>query len=221
MTQEQTDRINEYVRLLISENSKQNLIRFNDESEIFKKHIEDVLIPFSLTENSLYGNVADMGSGGGIPGVILSILFPSSDFTLVETEGRKADFLEMVAEKLRLDNLKVYNGRLETFGKEYREKYDFITSRALAAISICCEYAAPLLKTEGKLLLMKGPNYLNELHESKNAFETLSMQQDSVSEYKFDYDGEEFRHYIVTIKKTGKTPDKFPRKPGMAKKRPL
>ncbi len=221
MTDNQINKIEKYLEALLAGNRVQNLISFKNPSEIREKHLKDILIPFSDEDFKISGKVADMGSGGGMPGVILAILFPESDFTLVETEGRKAEFLAGVLTDLEIRNAKVYKGRLETFGKEERGKFDFITSRALAPIRICCEYAAPLLKLNGTLLLLKGPNYAEELLESSNALEQLKLSEDKIFEYELDYEDMKFLRCLISIKKHGETPSKYPRKPGMARKRPL
>ncbi|MFP4461019.1 MAG: 16S rRNA (guanine(527)-N(7))-methyltransferase RsmG [Thermotogota bacterium] len=211
-----------YLDLLEKENKKQNLISYQNRDELIQKHLEDSLIPF---ENDLIeplkGKIVDIGSGGGFPAIPLVITFQNAFFTLIESEKRKCQFLVQVVESLDLTNAMVVNERVEDFSKETREEYDFCTMRAVAHTSVCLEYASAPLKVGGKVLLYKGPSFINELKESQNALKVLGMEFERTIKYEYSYKGESFTRFIAIFKKNIQTPLKYPRRPGMATKRPL
>jgi len=211
-----------YLDLLEEENKRQNLIRYTTRDELKQKHLEDSLIPF---ENGLIepltGQIIDIGSGGGFPSIPLAIMYKKATFTLIESEKRKAQFLNKVIESLDLKNTTVFNQRVEDYSKENRNAYNYCTMRAVAATGICLEYAAPLLKVGGKVLLYKGPSFKDELEVSHNAMKILGMDFEKGIRYDYSYKGELFNPVLAIFKKIKETPKQYPRRPGMAKKRPL
>lgn len=211
-----------FLELLEEENSKQNLIRYQTKEELIKKHLEDSLLPFNGGKiQPLTGSILDIGSGGGFPAIPLAITFPNAAFTLIESEGKKANFLKKVALNLDLSNVSVINQRVEDYTRVNREYYDFCTMRAVAATRISLEYAAPALKVGGEVILYKGPLFDHELKESKIAMESLSFELINILSYQYSYSGELFSPLIAIFKKAKATPSHFPRRTGMAKKRPL
>ena len=211
-----------YLDLLEEENKRQNLIRYTTRDELKQKHLEDSLIPF---ENGLIepltGQIIDIGSGGGFPSIPLAIMYKKATFTLIESEKRKAQFLNKVIESLDLKNTTVFNQRVEDYSKENRNAYNYCTMRAVAATGICLEYAAPLLKPGGKVLLYKGPSFKNELEVSHKAMKILGMDFEKGIRYDYSFKGELFNPVLAIFKKIKETPKQYPRRPGMAKKRPL
>src|SRR6056297_393417 len=179
-----------YLDLLEEENKRQNLIRYTTRDELKQKHLEDSLIPF---ENGLIepltGQIIDIGSGGGFPSIPLAIMYKKATFTLIESEKRKAHFLNKVIESLDLKNTTVFNQRVEDYSKENRNAYNYCTMRAVAATGICLEYAAPLLKVGGKVLLYKGPSFKNELEVSHKAMKILGMDFEKSIRYDYSYMG--------------------------------
>lgn len=213
---------NTYLDLLEKENKRQNLIRYQSRDELIQKHLEDTLIPFEKGLFSpLTGQIIDIGSGGGFPSVPLAIKFPTASFTLIESEKRKSEFLNKVIVVLDLTNTTVLNQRVEDYAKVSRNEYDYCTIRAVASTGICLEYAAPLLKTGGKLLLYKGPSFKEELEASRNAMKVLGMAFEKGIHYDYKFNGESFNPILAIFQKVKETPKQYPRRPGMAKKRPL
>jgi len=213
---------NVYLDLLEAENKRQNLIRYLTRDELIQKHLEDTLIPFEkkLLE-PLTGRILDIGSGGGFPALPLAIKYDTASFTLIESEKRKSEFLNKVIKSLDLSNTTVLNQRIEDYAKENRNEYTYCTLRAVAATGICLEYAAPVLTVGGKLLLYKGPSFSEELEASRNAMKVLGMEFEKGIRYDYSYKGEQFNPILAIFQKVKETPKQYPRRPGMAKKRPL
>jgi len=189
---------------------------------LVQRHLKDSLIPFEKALiKPLSGKIVDIGSGGGFPAIPLAITFQNALFTLIESEKRKCQFLERVIEEMNLQNVAVIHQRVEVLTKAIRNEYDFCTMRAVAHTSICLEYAAAPLKVGGQVLLYKGPSFMKELKESQNALKVLGMKFEQTIEYAYTFNGECFTPNIAIFKKKDQTPDKYPRRSGMAKKRPL
>jgi 16S rRNA (guanine527-N7)-methyltransferase len=220
--QKKEELLNRFMAIIEEENKKQNLIRFKNREELYIRHIRDSFLPFENKKlEPLTGKCVDIGSGGGFPSIPLAILFNEAEFHLVESEKRKAEYLVSTIQKLGLENVFVYNMRVEDFSKEHREEFDFCTMRAVASTSMSLEYAAPLLKIAGRIYLYKGPIFEKELEESQNAMKTLNIDYNFSVNYPYAFEGETFNPLIAVFTKTVETPSKFPRRSGMAKKRPL
>jgi len=212
----------QFLDLLEEESIKQNLIRYQTREELVKKHLDDSLLPFNGNKiQPLTGSILDIGSGGGFPAIPLAITFPNASFTLIESEGKKAEFLKKVALNLHLSNVSVINQRVEDYSRVNRECYDFCTLRAVAATRISLEYAAPALKVGGEVLLYKGPLFDHELKESKNAMSLLGLLFEKNIRYEYIYNNEVFTPILAVFKKEKETPSNYPRRTGMPKKHPL
>ncbi|MEA1884375.1 MAG: 16S rRNA (guanine(527)-N(7))-methyltransferase RsmG [Thermotogota bacterium] len=213
---------NTYLDLLEEENKRQNLIRYETRDELVQKHLEDTLIPFEKgLIKPLTDRIIDIGSGGGFPSIPLAIMYNTASFTLIESEKRKAQFLNKVIHSLDFKNMIVFNERVEDFAKGNRMEYDYCTMRAVAATGICLEYAAPLLKVGGKVVLYKGPSFKDELEAARNSMKVLGMDFEKGINYDYSYKGEVFNPILAIFQKVEETPKKYPRRPGMAKKHPL
>jgi 16S rRNA (guanine527-N7)-methyltransferase len=214
--------LNQFMDIIEEENMKQNLIRFRNREELSIRHIQDSIIPFD-SENlrPVTGKCVDIGSGGGFPSIPLAIIFDQTEFHLVESERRKAEHLSSASERLGLKNVTVHNMRVEDFSKQHREEFDFCTMRAVASTSMSLEYAVPSLKTGGFIYLYKGPSFNKELEEAGNAMNILNIKYNFSLNYSYTYDEETFNPLIAVFTKIDETPSKFPRRSGMAKKRPL
>jgi 16S rRNA (guanine527-N7)-methyltransferase len=161
--------------------------------------------------------IADLGSGAGFPGLVLAIALPGARVVLVESVGKKAGFLEEAAERLQLDNVEVVNGRAEGWDAG-RERCDVVTARALARLDVLLEYAAPLLRVDGALVAWKGKRDKGEETGAWKAGKILGMEA-PVPVAVPGPDGSE-RHLYLS-RKLRSTPPDYPRRPGMAAKRPL
>jgi 16S rRNA (guanine527-N7)-methyltransferase len=209
------DRLGRYLAMLLDETTRMNLTAIREPGEAWMKHIFDslTLLPL-LGELEDGARVADIGSGGGAPGVPLAIVLPRTRFTLIESTGKKADFLRRCAAALGLDNLEVIADRAETVGQTaLRAQFDAVTARAVGPIRVLSELALPLLKVGGLALLVKGQRAEAELEEAKRALHELHA---SVAGVVPTPTGR-----IVVLEKPRTTPGKYPRKPGEPKREPL
>lgn len=173
LTIEQEEAFKAYYNYLLEENKKYNLTRITDYEEVLIKHFYDSL---TLLKTGLFKSgmsVADIGSGAGFPGIPLAIINKDINFSLIESQTKKANFLKSVLKLLKLDNVKVYNMRSEEFAKKHFESFEIVTARAVAQLNILSELTLPLVKVGGTFLAMKGDNYESEIEEAKNGIMIL------------------------------------------------
>jgi 16S rRNA (guanine527-N7)-methyltransferase len=181
-------------------------------------HIADALVALDLEQVSNAAVIADLGSGAGVPGVPLAIALPQARVILLEGNGRKCAFLGRVASGLPVVNVEVLHGRAETWSAGIGA-CDLVTARALAPLDVVAEYAAPLLRLGGALVAWRGRREHSAETEALRAAEILGL---SVAEPLpvEPYPGSEHRH-LHTFVKVSDTPSRFPRRDGVARKRPL
>jgi 16S rRNA (guanine527-N7)-methyltransferase len=162
--------------------------------------------------------LADLGAGAGVPGIPLAIALPDTRVTLVEANGRKCEFMRAVAADLALDNIEVVHERAETWAAGLGQM-DIVTVRALAQLDVVAEYGAPLLRLGGALVAWRGQRDPGDEAAGARAAQILGL---SVEEPQWvePYPGALNRHLHVMIK-TAPTPDRFPRRDGVARKRPI
>lgn len=165
------------------------------------------------------GRVIDIGTGGGIPGLVLAIARPDLRFTLADSAQKKTRWVQEVVDELGLENVEVVTGRLEALGRdsELRGAFAAVTAKALASLNVLVEFALPLLKLEGRLIALKGPALEDELAGASKALALLGGQVHRC--YGYSIGEKEYR--ICEILKLGPTPDKYPRRDGVPQKKPL
>ena len=209
------ERFLSYYDLLVFYNEKFNITAIIEKKDVYIKHFIDS----ALGEKFINGDkLIDIGTGGGFPSLPLKILRPELKVTLMDATLKKCEFLKTVIKELKLDNCEVICGRAEeyAFDSNFREKYDFAVARAVARLNILCEYVMPFVKVNGEFIAYKG-DAEDEIKEAENAVKTLGGKVDKVE--KFSLSGAE-RTFVI-IKKERNTPDIFPRKNGVIRKRPL
>jgi 16S rRNA (guanine527-N7)-methyltransferase len=195
-----------------------NLTRIADRAAAEVQHVGDALtvLPFLPTDTF---RLADVGSGGGIPGVILAIARPDAKVVLLEATKKKAAFLQEVITKLALSNVKVIAERAETAGRgDLRDSRDIAVARAVGAMDFLVEWCLPLVKKGGKMLAMKGARIVDELPAAAKAIRMLGGGEPIV--HPVQLPGAE-HHVIVEIPKLGRTDMRYPRDPTVAKGKPL
>ena len=207
-----------FYELLISYNQKINLTAVTDIKEVCYKHFLDSVNKVDFFKKNAL--ITEVGSGAGFPSLPLAILREDLSFTLIESVGKKCNFLEAATKELELENVKVFNARAEDLAKEetFREKADYAIARAVAKINTLCEYLLPFVKIGGKAVLWKGEGYIEELESAKNAVNVLGGKNSEVLEYSL---GEFGQRYLVIIDKVKATPTKYPRGQGKERKCPL
>ncbi|HEU5104418.1 MAG TPA: 16S rRNA (guanine(527)-N(7))-methyltransferase RsmG [Solirubrobacterales bacterium] len=182
-------------------------------------HVVDSLTGLEVPELREAARIADVGAGAGFPGLALAVALPAGTVDLVESVGRKCEFMRRAAEAAGIANVRILNTRSEDLAAgEGREAYDVVTARAVGRLSTLAELASPLLKPNGVLVAWKGKRDAGEDEQLANAAELLAMAPEAVLEVG-DRAGSQHRHLHV-IRKVGATPPNLPRKPGIAKKRP-
>lgn len=182
-------------------------------------HVVDSLTGLEVPELREARRIADVGAGAGFPGLVLAVALPQARVDLVESVGRKCEFMRRAIETAGIDNAAVLNARSEDLASAAgREAYDAVTARAVGRLSTLAELASPLLKPNGVLLAWKGKRDPDEERQLKNASDALAMRSEQILDVG-NRAGSEHRH-LHLIRKTGPTPENLPRRPGMAKKRP-
>ena len=210
--------LEKYFNLLIEWNEKINLTAITDKNEVYLKHFYDSLTLYKAYDLNKNITVCDIGTGAGFPGIVLKICFPNLKVTLVDSLEKRIKFLNIVIKELKLENIEAIHDRAENFAKNNREKYDLVTSRAVAKLNILNELCIPLIKTGGYFIPMKA-NIENELEESKNSIQKLDCKVDDVITFKLPF--EESIRNLIKIKKIKSTNPKFPRNFDKIKKNPL
>ncbi len=181
-------------------------------------HLADALAALALPALANPGVIADLGSGAGVPGLPLAVALPSCTVFLVEGNGRKCEFIARAAAAMGLRNVEVVHGRAETW-RAGLERCDVVTARALAPLPVVAEYAAPLLQVGGSLVAWRGRRDLDEEARAERAAGVLGLSPLEPVRVR-PYEGAENRHLHVMVKQRT-TPPRFPRRDGVARKRPL
>jgi len=184
--------------------------------EAYLKHVIEVLLPFR--GRTLRGALVDVGSGGGVPGVPLAIVFDDLEVWAIESVRKKTEFLAKVVEDLCL-RVHVLNGRAEKLAhvKDYRERFDYATSRALGKLPVALELMAGFVKKGGCLLLYRGRKYDEERRNMYTALQKLALEEEKSVRYRVAS-----KDLVLAIfRKTGVLDTRYPRRPGIPEKRPL
>jgi len=183
-------------------------------------HVADSLSGLEIEPLSAAGLVADLGSGAGLPGLVLAACRPDAHFDLVESVGRKCEFLRDAVARMSLGNVAVVCRRSEEWAAgEGREAYDAVTVRAVGPLATVAELASPLLREGGVLVAWKGARSEEEEADVARAASRLALEPVEVRAVR-PYPGSRGRH-IHLLRKNGPTPNGLPRRPGMAAKRPF
>ncbi len=201
-------KLGDYYQILKEENSKYNLTRIIEESDVYLKHFYDSLTIAKIIEINNQ-SICDLGSGAGFPGLVLAICFSDANITLIESNGKKCNFLNIVKEKLKLSNVKIINTRIEEYAKSHRELFDIVTARAVAPIKYLLEYGIPLVKVNGNFIAMKS-NTESEEKNINNYYEKLSIiEEDRII---FNLPIEESLRTLIKYKKIEVTNPIYPRR---------
>jgi 16S rRNA (guanine527-N7)-methyltransferase len=183
-------------------------------------HIADSLSGLELEPVRVARRIADLGSGAGLPGLVLAAALPGQRFDLIESNSRKCAFIASAIERMGLENATVVCARSEEWaGGDGREAYDAVTARAVGSLAVLAELASPLLVEGGMLVAWKGARSEAEEAELAKAGGELAMEQVEMRAVK-PFAGSRDRH-IHLVRKNGPTPNGLPRRPGMAAKRPF
>jgi len=207
-------------QIFLEENQKLNLSAFREEEQSWVGNIEDSL---SILDSGieLNGKIFDLGTGGGFPLLPLAICQPESKLTGLDSTNKKISAVERITKELSLTNVDLISGRAEELGRdpEHREQYDLILSRAVAGTNTLLELCAPFTKVKGKIVFWKSMKIDKELEDSLMARAELTCHLTNQYEYELP---EPFgKRQLLIFEKTSPTSDKYPRKIGEPKKKPL
>ncbi|HMN96883.1 MAG TPA: 16S rRNA (guanine(527)-N(7))-methyltransferase RsmG [Phycisphaerales bacterium] len=209
------ERLGRYLDLLYEANARFNLTAILDREQAWTRHILDSLTLMAPLATLEAATVADVGSGGGTPGIPLAISLPQTRFTLIEATGKRARFLESTAAALGLTNVRVLAERSEKVGRDpaHRESFDVAVARAVGPLTVLLELTVPLVRTGGHVLAIKGERAATEIVEAKPALHRLhSAALEPIRTP---------TGTIVVIEKRRPTPRAYPRSAGEPKRRPL
>jgi len=211
----------QYEQELLAWNERFNLTAIRDVEEVRVKHFLDSLTCVQAMRENPGKRLADIGTGAGFPGLVLKIVYPAVQLTLVESVGKKADFCRHVVNTLGLDNVEVIQERAENIGQllAYREQFDWAVARAVAALPVLAEYLLPLVRVGGSMLAMKGESGPVESHASEHALQMLGGHLRQLVPVTLPGVVEE--RYLVIVDKVAATPARYPRRVGIPAKRPL
>lgn len=219
--QEIIDNLYEYLILLYQENQKYNLIGPAEPEEIITRHFYDSMAPLKKLNLGEHDNGLDLGTGAGLPGLVWKIIYPKLSFYFLDSRKKRINFLKIAKNQLNLDGFYPLKERAERLGqqKDWREQFSFVSARAVASMDILLEYVLPLVEIGGYAYLFKGPDYQEELSNSKEIAGFLGGGELKV--IKIEVPELDRKRYLIKIKKIKHTPEKFPRRVGKPKKVPL
>lgn len=217
---EAVERLDAYARLLLEKNKVMNLTAITEPDQVARLHMLDCAALVNLCE--LEGRrLLDVGTGAGFPGMVLKILVPSLDVTLLDSLNKRLDFLAETCETLGLTGIRTVHARAEEKSHDpaFREGFDVAASRAVAELRTLSELCLPYVKVGGRFLAMKSVGSDGELSAAGTALKTLGGAVETVTDYKIP--GTDVRHRVILVKKIEETPKKYPRGFAKIKKNPL
>lgn len=216
----QIDKFSQYARLLAEWNEKINLTAITDPEGIVIKHFLDSLSIAELIPDETK-TLIDVGTGAGFPGIPLKVIRDNLKVTLLDSLDKRVKFLNEICSNLMLKDIVSVHGRAEDFGvdKKYRERFDFVTARAVANLPVLLEYCLPFVSIGGMFIAMKGPDAKEELKESQKALDILGGEIEDVKI--FTLPNSDIERYLILIKKCRHTPTNYPRKSGKPTKQPI
>lgn len=219
LTDEQTKLFEKLAELLVEQNKTMNLTAITDPDGIAVKHFADSISALSAYNFAENAKVLDVGTGAGFPSIPLLIARPDLEMTMIDSTAKKLKYVASTVEILGL-TAEVLHTRAEEAGqnKVYREKFDIVCSRAVAALNVLCEYCLPFVKVGGVFLAMKAAKAQEEIADAKNAIKTLGGKIVAEKSFTLSDGGE---RTIVVIKKISQVPPKYPRVSAQIAKKPL
>lgn len=173
-------KIDVWVKELRKWNQKYNLTRLDNENLIYSDYFLNSLIPFYKIDLSGSKKILDIGSGSGIPGILLKIVFPNLLLTIVESNLKKCNFMKFLCQSLKINDVEIVNQRCEVYAHSVIEKFDFVTCRAVAELKIILELGIPMLKIGGIAIFLKSLDYQQEILRAKKISEDLKLEKPNI-----------------------------------------
>ncbi len=222
LTEEQIVQFMMYYEMLVKKNKVMNLTAITGFEEVVEKHfIDSLMLVKAIDLQQEYYSILDLGTGAGFPGIPLKIAFPNLEMVLLDSLNKRVKFLVEVTEKLGLHNINAIHGRAEDIARkeEYREKFDYCVSRAVANLSTLSEYCIPFVKMGGSFISYKSGKLEEELENANNPIKLLGGKIENVVQ--FSLPGTEVSRSLIVVKKKKETSKKYPRNAGKPSKEPL
>ncbi|MBR2340811.1 MAG: 16S rRNA (guanine(527)-N(7))-methyltransferase RsmG [Clostridia bacterium] len=215
---EKAEEFEKFRALLLEYNQKYNLTSILEKEDVYYKHFLDSGAGAHLFKQN--ATVAEIGSGAGFPSMVLKILRPDLKLSLFESVGKKCEFLKVIVDNFNFKDVNIYNMRAEDAArdKRFRDKFDYVTARAVARMNSLSEYCLPLVKVNGEFIAYKSGD-LTEIEEAKSAYKALNAKLEKVISYELPNGYGE--RSLAVVKKLDKTPNKYPRGQGKERKDPL
>ena len=217
----QIKQLYKYYEMLVEKNSVMNLTAITDFEGVMMKHFVDSLAILKYINIPDGSKVMDIGTGAGFPGIPLKIILPNVEFVLLDSINKKLNFIREVVDELKLEKIDVIHSRAEDLAhiKEYREKYDFVFSRAVANLSTLTELSMAFIKKNGYFIPYKSALVDDEVSKASNAIRLMGGKLEKIEKFKLPGNSEE-RNFVF-IRKGVNTPSTYPRKAGTPSKKPL
>ena len=218
LTEKQKQQLELYYDYLIEYNSHTNVTSITEKEEVYLKHFYDSITLTLSTNFNKINSMLDIGCGAGFPGLVIKIVFPNLNLTLLDSNNKKTTFCKNLVDKLNIENVTIINKRAEEYIKEKREEFDLVTARAVKDLSILNELAIPYVKVDGLFIAMKS-DVEEELNKSLNGIKTLGAKYTETKTINLP-NNSGIRTFVI-IKKQMKTLEKYPRQYNQILKKPL
>ena len=221
LSDKQVAQFRKYFELLVEWNEKMNLTAITDLEGVYLKHFYDSISASFYFDFTNVKSICDVGAGAGFPSLPIKICFPHLHVTIVDSLNKRITFLNHLSEELQLDQVAFVHARAEEFGQnaQYREKYEVVTARAVARLSVLSELCIPLVKPGGNFVALKAAAGPEELKDAKRAISILGASLNKDFSYLLPV--EESERTLYVFDKIKQTPKKYPRKPGVPNKTPI
>lgn len=210
ITEEIYSKLYKYFELLVEWNNRFNMTSILEEKEVFLLHFYDSLCLNKINLNEV-NSLCDFGTGAGFPGMVIALVYPNIEVTLVESNNKKCTFLEEVKQQLNIKNVSIFNERIEDFARKNREKYDVATCRAVTSIPIIIELSTSLIKVNGLLAPLKS-NCEEEINKYKYLEKEFNLKLENLIKYNLPIN--DAYRVIPIYKKLKETDIKYPRNYG-------
>ena len=215
----QENALNTYYQLLVEWSKQMNLTTITDLAGVYMKHFYDSILALKEIEVKEKVTLLDVGTGAGFPGIVLKIIYPNIEVTLLEPTTKRCLFLAEVIQTLQLEGIYIVNERAEHYIRLHRESFDFVVARAVAPLNILVELTIPYVKKGGYFLSLKGQHYQEELELARNAILKLGGKVEKIAI--FELPESSGNRTIIHIQKVKSTPLTYPRMYAKIKNQPL
>lgn len=219
ISDKQAESLSVYMTGILEKNKSINLTAVTEPDRFIAEHYADSISVTALEEYKKSEAICDMGTGAGFPGIVLAVVSPDKEITLIDSLAKRLAVIRETAEEAGINNITLVHARAEDAGHDpsLRETFDFVTARAVARLSVLSELCLPLVKQGGTFAAFKGASCGEEVNEARHAANILGVQQIDIQ----DAGVAGTKHSFAVMKKTGKTPVKYPRKAGTPARNPL